>query len=120
MPDWLRDLGKLRDVALVSAGITYVLGFLVRSAWAFQHNMGLIPGGDAQYLVAGIVPMGLIGVAWVVVVRVDALLSGVRRSRVQGPVEAYRKLPKPVGSLLFGAFTGFITISALVIILTGA
>jgi hypothetical protein len=60
--EWLLSNGnKLRDLVLAGAGGTYVLGFIIWSIYAFVNNLGLLPALSSQYLIAGLLPITLLG-----------------------------------------------------------
>jgi hypothetical protein len=50
----LQHLGKIRDGLLVIGALLYGFGFVSWAIYAYLHNLGPIPGLDAQYFVAGI------------------------------------------------------------------
>src|SRR4051812_16523171 len=63
----LKLLGKGRDVVLGVLGTAYVLGYLIWSYTAYRHQLGLLPLFKAQYLIAGLVPLTIAVVCWLVV-----------------------------------------------------
>jgi hypothetical protein len=56
-------VGKLRDGLLVAGGLLYILGYIVWSVNAQINGLGLLPALEFQYLVAGIIPALIIGLA---------------------------------------------------------
>ncbi|PKB80902.1 MAG: hypothetical protein BZY88_07775 [SAR202 cluster bacterium Io17-Chloro-G9] len=59
-PSWSSRLRNLRDIVLVGAGVSYVIGYIVWSVNAWQNQLGLLPVLDFQYVVAGSIPMVMI------------------------------------------------------------
>lgn len=59
--DRLKPIGELRDVVLVMAGIFYLFGYIVWAINAYNNKLGLVPALDFQYVVAGIVPVLIVG-----------------------------------------------------------
>src|SRR5262249_2901268 len=47
----LRDV---RDIALVGFGGVYAFGYLARAVHSWDHNLGVLPGAELQYFVAGL------------------------------------------------------------------
>lgn len=62
----LKPIGDLRDGLLVTATILYITGYLVWSFNAWQNNLGLLPALDAQYFVAGLVPVLILSLAYLI------------------------------------------------------
>jgi hypothetical protein len=54
----------LREKALGTIAFVYVLGYLVWSFHAWRNDLGLLPALDAQYLVAGVIPFGILIVVY--------------------------------------------------------
>jgi len=76
---WLRDAGNLRDGFLVTAAVFYFLGYIVWAINAYRNNLGLLPGLDFQYFIAG-APAVLIILALYLLIAACRLLRGkVRR-----------------------------------------
>jgi hypothetical protein len=67
MESLLRRLATLRDGFLVVGVLLYGTGFSVWSYHAWKNNVGLLPALDAQYFIAGIVPLSVILFAYLVV-----------------------------------------------------
>ena len=62
--EWLSsNASKLRDLALARAAGTYALGFIIWSIHAYANDLGLLPALDSQYIIAGLVPVILVGFA---------------------------------------------------------
>ncbi|HEX4603429.1 MAG TPA: hypothetical protein VH724_05495 [Candidatus Angelobacter sp.] len=61
---WLQKLGDLRDPFLVLASVIYGVGYFVWSIHAYQEDLGLLPALEPQYLVAGVVPVLILWIAW--------------------------------------------------------
>jgi hypothetical protein len=62
--EWLlSNASKLRDLALAGAAGTYALGFIIWSIHASVDNLGLLPALDSQYIIAGILPVTILGLA---------------------------------------------------------
>lgn len=62
---WLQRIGNLRDGFLVAAATTYALGWFVWAVNAQENNLGLLPALEAQYFVAGVIPLLiLVSVYW--------------------------------------------------------
>lgn len=57
-------LGEHRDGFLVGGAVLYGVGYLVWSYNAWKNHLGQLPAAEFQYLVAGIIPMILIALAW--------------------------------------------------------
>lgn len=55
----LASLARMRDVALVFATITYVFGFVCFSIASYRFSFGFFKPFDAQYFVAGLVPVSI-------------------------------------------------------------
>ncbi len=55
----------LRDALLIVTPLVYILGYLSWAVHAAWNKLGLLPAVDAQYFVAGILPVLILGVgAW--------------------------------------------------------
>lgn len=54
---WLHQLGNYRDGLLVVATLMYILGYAVWTFNAWNYNLGPLPGLDSQYFIAGIIPI---------------------------------------------------------------
>lgn len=63
----LRQLGDYRDAVLVCASFVYLLGYVSWAFYAGRYGLGMVPVLDAQYLVAGLVPTLIVGVAAILV-----------------------------------------------------
>lgn len=61
---WITQIGGVRDFLLVVAGATYVLGYLVWSYHAWSNSLGMLPALEAQYFVAGAIPLLIVLVLW--------------------------------------------------------
>jgi hypothetical protein len=59
-----------KEMLLPTAGLVYILGYIVWSVRAYHNNLGLLPLVDAQYLVAGFFPFLLLVVLIVVLQKV--------------------------------------------------
>jgi hypothetical protein len=55
-----KALGGYRDAFLVGGALVYGLGYLVWAYTAWQYGLGILPGIEFQYLVAGVVPLLII------------------------------------------------------------
>ena len=53
----LKRLGEWKDALLVAGPALYVLGYLTWSTYALDHEFGLLPALEAQYFIAGIIPL---------------------------------------------------------------
>lgn len=62
--NWAQKLGDLRDPLLVLASVIYGVGYFVWSIHAYSENLGLLPALEPQYLVAGIIPVLMLWIAW--------------------------------------------------------
>jgi predicted aspartyl protease len=60
----VQRLIDMREKAIALVAIVYVLGYLVWSFHAWQNDLGLLPALDAQYLVAGAIPFGILIAAY--------------------------------------------------------
>lgn len=58
MLGWLTAIANRR--LLVVLGFTYVLGYITWSIHAFRNGLGMLPALEAQYFVAGFIPMVII------------------------------------------------------------
>src|SRR3989442_1510844 len=54
---WIQPLGKFRDGILIIASASYIVGYAVWSYNAMQNKLGLLSAIDAQYFIAGAVPI---------------------------------------------------------------
>ena len=61
----IESLGEWRDRALVITGIFYAAGYLIWSWNALENNLGLLPAFQFQYIIAGIGPVLICGIAGV-------------------------------------------------------
>jgi hypothetical protein len=52
---WGGGLKGARDIALVGFGGVYAFGYLARAVHAWDYNLGVLPGVELQYFVAGFV-----------------------------------------------------------------
>jgi hypothetical protein len=52
---WGGGLKSARDIALVGFGGVYAFGYLARAVHAWDYNLGVLPGVELQYFVAGFV-----------------------------------------------------------------
>ena len=62
--DALKWLGQRRDGFLVVGAILYGLGYLVWSYNAWRNHLGQLPALEFQYLMSGIIPAVILGLAW--------------------------------------------------------
>jgi hypothetical protein len=62
--DWLKWLGERRDGFLVGGAVLYGLGYLVWSYNAWRNHLGQLPAIEFQYLMSGLIPGAIIGIAW--------------------------------------------------------
>ena len=62
--DALKWLGERRDGFLVGGAILYGLGYLVWSYNAWRNHLGELPALEFQYLMSGIIPAVILGLAW--------------------------------------------------------
>ena len=65
MLGWLTAIANRR--LLVAAGIAYVLGYITCSIHAFINGLGMLPALDAQYFIAGSVPLLTVIVVWLII-----------------------------------------------------
>ena len=71
--EFIRRFSNLRDGLLVIAGATYILGYLVWSFHAWKNRLGMLPALDAQYFMAGIIPLVILVAVYYLVVHADKL-----------------------------------------------
>lgn len=58
---WMKGSpGAFRDGALLVAGLLYVLGYVVWSIYAWRNHLGILPALQAQYFLAGLVPLAIL------------------------------------------------------------
>jgi len=60
---WGSRLRDVRDIALVGFGGIYAFGYVARAIHAWDNNLGVLPGAELQYFVAGfllLVPPALV------------------------------------------------------------
>ena len=62
--DWLKWLGERRDGLLIGGAVLYGLGYLVWSYNAWRNHLGQLPAIEFQYLMSGLIPGAIIGMAW--------------------------------------------------------
>jgi hypothetical protein len=62
--DLLKWLGERRDGFLVAGAIVYGLGYLVWSYNAWRNHLGELPALEFQYVISGLVPAGILGLAF--------------------------------------------------------
>lgn len=55
---------KFRDLVIILGAVLYGAGLLVWSVNAWMNNLGFLPALDFQYFVAGVVPVGIVGGAY--------------------------------------------------------
>jgi hypothetical protein len=108
---WGERLTRTRDIALVGFGGVYAFGYLARALHAWGNNLGVLPGVEFQYFVAGLlllVPPALV---------LGALFGSWRLLRTVAVWERRRegrrkRVDAVVGVLLFGGLIGFGVTSA--------
>jgi len=66
--DWLKWLGERRDGFLVGGAVLYGLGYLVWSYNAWRNHLGQLPAIEFQYLMSGLIPGAIIGIAWAAII----------------------------------------------------
>jgi hypothetical protein len=64
---WGKGIKELREGLIAMAGITYIVGYLVWSYQAWNNGLGLLPAIQAQYFVAGLVPLLILFLAWLTI-----------------------------------------------------
>jgi hypothetical protein len=64
----VKTIGEYRDAVLVLISIDYLLGYFSWSYYAAQNDLGLVPALDTQFLVAGVLPTVILGIAIALVV----------------------------------------------------
>jgi hypothetical protein len=57
---WMPPIGRVRDLAFIVAGVTYILGYIVWSINAYVNGLGMLPAIEAQYFIAGVIPLVII------------------------------------------------------------
>src|SRR5881397_1154408 len=62
--DLLKWLGERRDGFLISGAVLYGLGYLVWSYNAWRNHLGQLPALEFQYVMSGLIPGAIIGIAW--------------------------------------------------------
>jgi hypothetical protein len=63
---WGARLVRTRDLALIGFAGVYAFGYLARALHAWEHNLGVLPGVELQFFVAGLVlliPPALVALA---------------------------------------------------------
>jgi hypothetical protein len=109
LDSWGARLTRWRDIALVGFASVYALGYLTRAVHAWLYNLGVLPGVELQYFVAGLLlflpPAALL-----------ALLYGVWRG-FQGFAAWERRRPgvrqridTSLGVVVLVALLGFVAI----------
>ena len=73
---WLDRIAKIRDAALVGSGAIYVTGYLARALHSLEHNLGIPPGVQFEYFVAGLL---MLAPAAVLVSGLWGLVLGLRK-----------------------------------------
>jgi hypothetical protein len=94
-----KTLGDLRDWVFIVTVTLYLLGYATWSAYSWEYRLGFLPVVQAQYLIAGIVPM-------ILVLSVYMFFRLISRFFAQHPSTRRQKLSKFVGTI------GFISIAA--------
>jgi hypothetical protein len=76
--DWtvrIDQLSRLRDLALMIAGTCYVSGYLARAFHAWEYDLGVIPGLQFEYFVAGLLLLAPLGAVYFVGLAIWKLLK---------------------------------------------
>lgn len=65
---WGARLARIRDLGLVAFGFVYAFGYLARALHAWDNNLGVLPGLEFQYFVAGLLllipPAAVLALFW--------------------------------------------------------
>src|SRR5947209_4483073 len=108
---WDARLTRTRDVALVGFGAVYAFGYLARALHAWGNNLGVLPGVEIQYFVAGLLlllPPALVLAAFFGSWRV---FRGVASWESKQPGRRQR-IDKVIGVLLLAGVVGLSVSSA--------
>jgi hypothetical protein len=73
------NASKIRDLTLVAVTATYVPGFLSWSIYAWYSGLGFAPALDAQYIMAGIIPLAILAISGALVFLQVQLAQGIKR-----------------------------------------
>lgn len=67
------------EILVSGAAVVYALGYLAWAIVLWEHDIGLPPALEGQYLIAGLVPAAILGLFVLVVVALLRLLELIRR-----------------------------------------